>query len=213
MTTWAQLLSQTQLTIDDSSGMIHSSSFLQTHLEYSELLFVLTKGWYEVTASLSLLPNTPTYDIASNFPDFIFPLRMSIGGVALNDASLQSLSMIDSDWYTHTGDPDFYYMTGSTRIGFYPITTSPATVSITYLAVPPQGIVDTSLSPKIQQQYHTSLPHYAAALALAREGKMNEAIIQLKAFVEVVGHQLDRRLVAQMRQMRKEQNENVPIRG
>ena len=212
MSTWATLQENSQILLDDNNKIIHSLDFILDHLEYGELFLSLTKGEYEKTGDLTLSSSTPLYTIHSTFSDYVRALRVTISNSLLKRSTLATVALLDSSFYSSTGTPEFYYCLGGTLMGFYPVPNATFTAKVTYLAVPPNNISDTTTSPYIQTLNHTLLPHYAAAVGLGREGDVERAIEQLKLFMEGLGKPLSKKFVNMLRQARKERQGEKPIR-
>jgi hypothetical protein len=192
---WDILIARTQRLIDDEDGWFHTEAQVRKFLEHAELFVTVFRALGEETGDLSLTSGTATYKIHDTFADFIAPLRVTISNVALRESHISQLQALDSQWYSTTGAPQFYYMIGGKLLGFYPVPNGSLTATITRLKVP-DGSVDKYAYPSVDPVWQNILPLYAAALALISEGKISDRVQgMMQQFMDAVGLKRDRRFM------------------
>ena len=191
-TTWANLLVATRAMLGDDSDELWTDTEIRRYLEYGEMFIALHRAAVEDSGNLALSAGVQVYTIHNTFASFAYPVRVGIANVPLLRTSLATIQRLDKDWYTTREVPEFYFMVGTTLMGFYPIPNGVLTAAITYVRVPATA---TDPGPQIDNRWHTVLPLYASAVCFATEGLLNQAQENLLAFMKEVGLPRDNRFV------------------
>ena len=137
----------------------------------------------EAIAPITLPASTTFGMIRATLPDFLVPLRLSIGGARVKPATPAELDALDDSWQNRVGVPGFYFTWG---FNFYAVTPQPAndTVSqLTYARAPLQLVDDAW--PEIPEQYHQSLVKYGRYRVKLKEGGrgLERGLVQFKEFL------------------------------
>lgn len=214
MSTYSDIITQLLVDLTDPTGVFHQRVDLQTYVEQSELLLALRRSLYERTQTLTFIPNTALYVIHAFFPDFIRPLRVTIGGLALRWNSLAAVGRLHRDWMKEPGDPDSVFMVGKTILGFYPAPNAPS-CRVTYLAAPPTRFSTPVAggTPVLDPRWHETLGYYAQAVALGKEGEFARAAESLKTFLAQAGVERDERFLEGLSQREAQNTTRTVERG
>jgi hypothetical protein len=196
MATWTDIIARLLVDLTDPNGVFHQGEDLRTYGEQAELCLTMRRALYERTRPLTFIPNTALYVTHAFFPDFIRPLRVTVGGLALRWTSLAAVGRLHRDWMKEPGDPESVFMVGKTILGFYPAPDVPS-CQITYLATPPTrfSAPAAGASPIIDPKWHETLGYYMQAVALGKEGEYQRAATSLKEFLALAGVERDERFL------------------
>jgi hypothetical protein len=147
-------------------------------------LFAFLTLCLETTSNLTLGATAPFGTIRGTLPDFLCPLRLSVGGVRVRPATPAELDASNDQWQNTLGTPARYFTMG---FNFYAITPQPVddtVASLTYARSPAQ-LVDDGW-PEIPEQYHQSLVKYGVYRVKLKEGGQGlvRGQAELKAFLD-----------------------------
>ena len=179
-------------TVGEPEGIFHTRTNILPLVQHAELLLGLARGVTEKTAVLPLVYNQAQYRIHATVPDFVFPLRINVLRKQLRPTTHSRIADLDTRWTTTVGTPEFYFMIGATRLGFYPTAPS-STLSaiVTYAALP--VVAGDSQVYLAGAEWHEAMVHYVSAMLLAKEQKYQEATLQLNLFLAKIGMDRDPR--------------------
>lgn len=196
MATWSSLVARVQTDLADPTGVFHTTAAVRRYLEQAELLLSLRRSLYERTQTLTLTPVSPLYVIHSFFPDFVRPLRVTIGGTALRWSSLAAVGRLNRQWYREMQEAESVFMVGRTILGFAPLADA-TSAEVTYLAAPPTTVSTPAAgtSPVIGSEWHQTMTKFAEAVALGKESSYARAAEALKEFLALVGVVRDKRFL------------------
>lgn len=131
-------------------------------------LFCLLSLCLETTAPLTLPASTTFATIRGTLPDFLCPLRLTIGGIRIRPATLAQLDAENDAWQNTPGTPLRYFTAGFNLYGITPQPVAETAASLTYARSPVQ-LVDDGF-PEIPEQYHQNLVDYGVYRAKLKEG-------------------------------------------
>jgi hypothetical protein len=174
----------------DEDGIRREASVLDDSLNEGYLMTCLATQAYEVTKTMLLLPQSPFYQLPS---DFFLPVAAYLEGTRLYPVRMDELNLLYGDWFltSVTGTPTYYFTVGALtthpQLWLYPQLAQQATLTLTYAGVPQRLAADTSV-PRIPEEYHVALAYWAFAWELLKE-RGNEVIGKttriFKQFVEL----------------------------
>ena len=132
-----------------------------------ELAALLTLS-IERVATLTLTGATPFFTIRGTFPDFLVPLRLSIGGLRIRPAKLADLDALSELWQATPGTPSRYLSLGFNLFGVTPQPAVPMGSELIYAAAPAPLL--SGGTPEIPEAYHQSLVDYGVYRVKLKEG-------------------------------------------
>jgi hypothetical protein len=133
-------------------------------------IFVLLTLCLETTGSLITTVNVPFYQLLSDFPDLLLPLRVRLaGGAKVKFSRLADFAALDSAWSATQGVPERYALLGFDLLALYKAPNPPVTLNITYARCPAFLASSTDV-PEIPPEYHPDLIKGAIPLLRAKEG-------------------------------------------
>lgn len=181
-----QLQDSVLTNVGEPEGVFHTRDSIRTFVQQAEQLLGMLRGTTEKTFSLPLTLSEKFYALHAAAPDFIFPLRVTVLKKQLYPTTLSKVSDRDPGWASCTGIPHYFFMIGTTHIGFYPLSPSNTlNAVITYIAQPP--ITFDAESYFSNPEWHEAYVHYVAGILLAKEQKYAPAGEQLNMFLTKSG--------------------------
>lgn len=154
--------------IDDdpiSPVSVTAAEVLDAINEGQELAALLTLC-LEKTVDLNLSGSTAWYAPRPLFPDFLVPLRMSVGGVRIRPSTLAELDAMNGDWQATAGTPTRYCTAGSNLLAVTP--QQNCTAQFTYAYSP--AALTGSDTPQLPAAYHPDLVEYGVYRVRLKEG-------------------------------------------
>lgn len=201
MTTWNSLVARVLFSVDDPTGVFHTT--VDTYLGEAEMLLVMARALTEKTATFPLT-GAPILPIYPTVPDCLSILRVSYGGKVLPPDHLATVSLTDPEWQRTRGEPESWFPVGATHIATYPVWNT-GSLTLTYLPTPAAPVLTTAsgtvstATPAIPDPWHLTLHDYARAVALAKESQYQRSVELLKKVAAVLGIR-DTRFLADSRQ-------------
>src|SRR5215467_5332070 len=119
------------------------------------------------TASFAL-SGLAFYNPRQILPDFLVPLRLSVGGIRLRPSTLTELDGWNGAWQATAGPPARYATIGSNLLAVTP--QSAASMLFTYAASPPLMVLTPGDVLVIPPAYHQSLVEYGIYRVRLKEG-------------------------------------------
>jgi hypothetical protein len=179
--------------VGEPEAIFHTEEQVMRHLRHAEQLIGMARATTEKWGEMPLHYNQALYRVHTFFPDFIFPLHVTLRKRPLYATSLASIVSQDPQWLRAVGEPKRYFMIGGTLLGVYPTAPSDAlALSISYIAVPPIPMDHEVYM--VSQQWQEPMIAYAAAMLLAKEGRYEQATQQLSSFMTQIGLTRDGRM-------------------
>lgn len=118
--------------------------------------------------------------------DFIWPTRITYGGVSLTKVRAFDLDCYDRDWMATAGNPQHWGMLGLNLMFIYPRPAGTVNLSVTYAYVPATLSADGNV-PEVGVEFHGILEEYAVYMALAKEStKAQDAAWHRQEFLSLV---------------------------
>jgi len=139
----------------------------------AEVLSAINEG-QDLASLLTLcLEKTVDFSLAGTFytprplfPDFLVPLRLSVGGVRLRPSTIAELDALNPEWQDFGGTPSRYCTLGSNFLAVYP--QSAVTAKFTYAYSP--VALSSGDTPAIPAAYHPDLVEYGVYRVRLKEG-------------------------------------------
>lgn len=187
-----EILDSVLVATGEPDGIFHSEEQVMRHVRYAEQFLGMLRGLTEKTGPLALTYAQPLYRIHNVFPDFIYPLSVSLAKKQLFRATLSAIVARDQNWLQTFGEPRFFFMVSATQLGVYPLAPSTGiALSVTYVAVPP--VPEDTGQYLVDNQWHEAMICYATAVLLAKEAKYQQATAELNKFMSAAGIKRDTR--------------------
>lgn len=181
--------------LGEPEAIFHTEEQVARHVRHAEQLIGMARATTEKIGDIPLRYNQALYRVHGFFPDFIFPLHVTLRQKPLYVTTLASIVSHDPQWLQAVGEPKRYFMVGGTLMGTYPTAPSNAlAISVSYIAVPP--IPTDRETYMVSQQWQEMMIAYAAAILLAKEGRYKQATQQLNSFMTQIGLPRDGRFGA-----------------
>jgi hypothetical protein len=124
----------------------------------------------ETTGTLTFPANTPFGTIRDTFPDFLAPLKVTVGPTRLRPATFGDLDVLDDQWQSRSGPPSRYAAEG---FNFWAVTPQRAfdlPSSWTYARSPIVLTGGEDETPETPEQYHPALVSYGIYRVKLKEG-------------------------------------------
>lgn len=169
---------------DASAPVYFTAAEVLAAINEGQRVFAYFTLCLEATGAIALSPGTAWYAPLSSLANWVLPLRVSVGGVKVQPATLQDLRAIDEAWESHTGAPTHYAAHGFNLLAFRGST---GTVSATYARMPAALSADSDV-PEIPEAFHESLIDYAIPRVRAKQGgqEFGKALPYLGRFFDSV---------------------------
>lgn len=147
----------------------------------------------EKTAALTLQTSTAIYGIRGYLPDYLLPLRVTVGGQRIRPISIRDLDALDSGWQTNTwhsatGAPKRYGTLGLNLFFAHPQPAAPTVAQVTYAYVP-ATLTAGGDTPEVPEEYHEDLVRFALVWLRLKEGaqEFQKTAPLLKEFLASAG--------------------------
>lgn len=153
---------------DDPAGVSAPADEVLNALNEGQELAAWLSLCLETKASLPLPASTTFGLLRGTFPDFLCPLRMSIGSRRIRPATLAELDGENDGWQNTPGDPARYVSLGFNFFGVTPQPVNTIAADFLYARSPAPMVGDDF--PEIPAAYHESLVFYAKYRIRLKEG-------------------------------------------
>ena len=213
MSTFADIILDVQSTLDDEDGTFHTDANVQTYLEHGELFLSLSRFLVEKTVTFPLLANVPEYNMLDTYPDWCWPLRVTIANFPVTEIKLDTVARVRPAWRTQRGTPENYIRLGHTMLAFVKPPSANMNAAITYLACPPTTLSTppAGVSPVIQDMWHAEIMAYGQLLGTAKEGQLQRTQDILKSIAENAGNKRDVRFLRDSTQRNAPSRHEAPL--
>jgi hypothetical protein len=138
-------------------------------------------GWYESQAPLSLAANTIYYDMwnAATFTGgtFLWAKRVFNSQTRrfINPGHYRDLDLNNFEWERAIGEPDIWFMRGTSWFGTFPHKTSASgTLVMDFVGMPPPLVLDADI-PGFPQEFHNGLIEGSLADLYAQDREWKKA--------------------------------------
>ncbi len=161
--TFAELRARVLKRLDDDGfgyTAAEVNSAINEGLQFFAWLTLCLEGAGDLTTGASIQP-------LAIFPDYIAPLRVTVGGVKIRPATPAQLDALDNNWRANTGAPARYWSKGWNLMGFYGSAGATAAMVYARSAAPLANDGDV---PEIPELYHPVLADYGVYRVLAPQG-------------------------------------------
>lgn len=199
--TLSDLLTQTRLFLKDTATSAGRQRYSDT-----QLTSFLNNAQKEVNARTFAVVRSSSFPLMAGTTEYSMPadnitiLRVTRDFTPLSERTLSALDDAQTSWiYDSSGTPDHYYVRVSSSlvdgvskesIGFIPLSTGPAVVTLEYLAQPTDlaGITDVPFgSDNIRfLPFHHALAYRAAYFGYLINGDLQSASVYLKEYEDLV---------------------------
>lgn len=181
----AQVQESVLFGIGEPDAIFHTGDTVDVYVNHGEGFLSLARAMIEKNGTLPLVYQRGLYTIHSTFPDFIYPMEVTIGKIPLEQTTLAKIRHTYPNWVNMTDAPEKFYMAGCNTLGIFPSPPSSSiSANIKYIAFPP--ILHGSGSFSVSSEWHWVLVHYASAILLAKEHQYELATARMKEFIDAI---------------------------
>lgn len=140
----------------------------------------------EKTAAFTISANAAFGAIRSSFPDFLVPLRVTVGGNRLRPSTLEDLDAQNDQWQATAGPPLRYAQLGFNFFAVTPQQRFDLISQWTYARSPLALVSGIGQVPEIPPQYHPALVSYGIYKVKLKEGAqgLQRGMGQFNAFLD-----------------------------
>lgn len=178
----AQMQESVLFAVGEPEAVFHTGDAVDIYVNHGEGLLSFLRALVEKTGALPLVYRQGLYVAHSTFPDFIYPMEVTINKIPLEQTTLAKIRHTYPNWFNTTGEPKKFYMAGCNMLGIFPSPPSLSLVAnVKYIAFPP--ILHGSGSFSVSSEWHGAIVHYAAAILLAKEHQYELATEKMKEFL------------------------------
>lgn len=144
-----------------SAGVVEE---IHNYINEGQELFAWLTLCLETTAEF---PISATFgSIRPTFPDYLVPLKFTVGGVRLKPSTLSDLDALDTNWQNTIDEPERYLTLGFNFYAIYP--QEAAAAYLTYARSPQRAEGEVFL--EIPEDHHQALVNYGIYRVRLKEG-------------------------------------------
>lgn len=171
---------------DDPSAITSDRPEVLSAVNEGQELAALLSLCLETTATLTLSAGAAFGTLLSRLPDYICPLRLSVGGARLRPGTLADLDGDNEAWQATPGTPARYSTLGWDLYAVTPQPTTDTAAEFIY-ARSPKVMLETD-TPEIPEQYHQSLVYYGKYRVRLKEGAqgLSRGVADLNYFLDAM---------------------------
>jgi hypothetical protein len=164
----------------------------------AELKEAINEGYADISERTEWNEVSETVSVSTQYVDIMdsvtIDTRLLSVSKAYNNASAEwlrwttwkELDARDWRWDTVTGTPEWMFLRGLQKLGFYPTPTGATNIDIFYTKMPTPLAADGD-TPGFPDQFHRALVHYALYDLLSQDGETGLAVEQFQEYEQVVG--------------------------